>query len=136
MSINQELAVGVGALPLHAGVPATSSMRLESVVEVASAGLGEVTEAPPDPRGGYVAELASVFGEEVADVAASDRGDVAEAALVGGLDVAEASPVGRGDVTKVTDCGDDIESPFENGNKNETEVTFYSRDEFVILTCC
>ena len=114
MSINQALA-----LPGHACVPAISSIRMEDVSEAASANLGGVTKDPP-ARGDAVADL----------------GDVAEAALVGGEDVAEASPVGRGDVTKVTDCGDDIESPFENGNKNETEVTFYSRDEFVILTCC
>jgi hypothetical protein len=118
MSVNQELAVGVGALPGHAGVPATSSMRLDAVAEVASASLGEVTEAPP--ARGDVAELGSACGGDVAVVAAADRGDVAKAALVG--DVAEAAPVGFGNVTKVSDGGDDIESPFENRNENEAEV--------------
>jgi hypothetical protein len=115
MSINQELAVGVDALPGHA---ATSSMRLEAVAEVASAGLGEVTEAPPT-RGDDVAELASV-----AKVASADSGDI-EAALVGGGDVAEAALVG-GDVTKSFNGGDDIKSPSENGKENEAEVTLYS----------
>ena len=55
-------------------------------------------------------------------VAAADRGDVAKAALVGGGDVSEAAPVGFGNVTKVSDGGDDIESPFENRNENEAEV--------------
>ena len=108
MSINQELSVG--ALPGHAGVPTTSSMRLEDGSE--AAGLEGVTEAPP-ARGDDVSKLAAACGGEVTGVAAVDRGDVAEAALVGG------------DVAKASDMCDDIESPPEKGNKNETEVTFF-----------
>jgi hypothetical protein len=119
MSINEELAVG--ALPGHAGVPTTSSMRLEDGSE--AAGLEGVTEAPPargegvteapPARGDDVSKLAAACGGEVTGVAAVDRGDVAEAALVGG------------DVAKASDMCDDIESPPEKGNKNETEVTFF-----------
>jgi hypothetical protein len=77
MSINQEVTVGVGALPGHAGVPTTSSMMLEAVAEVASAGLGEVTEAPPDPT----------IGDNVLSVCG---GDVTKA-LTGGDDIESPS---------------------------------------------
>jgi hypothetical protein len=107
MSINQGLAGGA------LGVPATSLKWLEDIFEAAFAGLGRVTEAPP-ARGNDVVKLAAACGGDVTEVAAADHGDVAEAGLVGGGDVARAS-----------DGGDDIESPTENSNKNETEVTFF-----------